>query len=223
MADDDEDQGQPLGGSVTDAARAAGDHDYKPASYTPVEGWAAPEPPELVARYLMPGELRAGVIAVRQHWIVLVLPALAAGGGLLAAIATNGWLYEDGKASAAAVHTLWITYLCGVLWAAGKYVSWRYRWFVVTGGRLMTVGGVLRRRVTPLPLKRVRDLELQQSALGLQFGYGTIECESIATDHALHTVNYLPFTTEIWTQIWQKLLPSVATGVRFEGMQEDVW
>jgi membrane protein YdbS with pleckstrin-like domain len=223
MPDDEQDDGSPAGGSVTDAARAAGAHSYKPASYIAVEAAEAVQPPPMVARYLMASELRAGVIAVRQHWIVLVLPALAVAGGLVLAITVNSWLYENREANVFNVRAVWIAYLILAAWGAWRYYEWRCWWFVVTGGRLMVISGALRRTVTPLPLKRVRDMELKQSPAGRQLGYGTIECESIATDHALHTVSSLPFTVELWSQIWSQLLPGAAQGVKFEGMADDAW
>lgn len=228
MADDDQGQGQadetaPLGVSISDAERAAGDKDAHPSSYVPVEHEAAELPPALVAKYLMPSELKAGVKAFRQHWIVLALPALAVVGGLLVAIIGNAWLYADHAASSLPVHILWLLWLAGALWAGWRYAEWRCWWFVVTGTRLMTIDGLFRRTVTPLPLKRIRDLELKQSAAGRTLGYGTIECESIATDHALHTIRFLPFTVEIWTMVWALLLPGTARGAKFEGMAEDAW
>jgi membrane protein YdbS with pleckstrin-like domain len=224
MADDDQaDATEAPGISLSDAERTAGDTDAHPPSYTPVEHEAPEAPPVLVARYLMPSELTAGVKAFRQHWIVLALPGLAVVGGLLVAIIGNAWLYANHDASGLPVHTLWLAWLAGAAWGGWRYAEWRCWWFVITGTRLMVVRGLFKRTVTPLPLKRVRDMELKQSAAGRALGFGTIECESIATDHALHTVSNLPFTVQIWTEIWSLLLPGAARGVKFEGMAEDAW
>jgi uncharacterized membrane protein YdbT with pleckstrin-like domain len=214
----------PPGVSVADTIRGAGDSDPEPVNYTKVEQEAPPPPPPpAVARYLMGAEIRAGVIAVRQHPIVLALPALVLAGGLLAAIIINAQLYAAHRATIGPVRGIWLAWAAGAAWSAWKYTGWRSRWFVITGTRLMTIGGILVRKVTPLPLKRVRDLELIQPLLGRYLGYGTIECESIATDHALHRVRYLPFTVELWVKIWAQLLPESARGIKFEGIQEDTW
>ena len=179
--------------------------------------------PRIVDQYLMDSERNKGIIAVRQHWIVLIPPAAAVIGGLIAAVTINTWFYWHGGVDPWQKNLLWIAYTAGIAWSAARYAAWRCWWFVITGGRLMQVSGLVRRTVTPLPLKRIRDLELAQTALGRLLGYGTIECESIATDHALHTIEYLPFTVELWVQIWGQLLPATARGARFEGMRDDPW
>jgi uncharacterized membrane protein YdbT with pleckstrin-like domain len=222
--DPDAAPGTDASGVRYDGGLTAGDpHDRHAVQAEPPQ-----PPPRLVAQYLTAQEMKYGVIAVRQHWIVLVPAAAVVVLGLAAAIALNAWLYYRIPVSLAAtrvmIHAEWIAYAIGVLWALLWYASWRVRWFVVTGTKLVGITGLLKRRVTPLPLKRVRDMELIQPALGHLLGYGTLECESIATDHALHTVTHVPFTLDVWDQIWRRLLPNVAAGVGIDNeMPEDPW
>jgi membrane protein YdbS with pleckstrin-like domain len=222
MSDDDDDGQAAAGVPFTEGTPGVA-ADGERGSHHKVEHDPPDPPPAMVAKYLSPGELRSGVIAVRRHWIVLALPALALVGGFLVAVIVNSVLYADHQASSLPVHVLWILWIAGALWSAWRYANWRVSWFVITGGQLMTIDGLLTQKVTPLPLKRVRDMELKQSPLGKQLGFGTLECESISTDHALHTVQYVPAAIELWRAIWSLLLPDISRGVRFGGMADDPW
>lgn len=189
----------------------------KPASWVPVEqqktDWPGP-----IGRYLLPQEGRQ-VIAVRLHPILLIPPAAAFLLGLALAVALNGWAYESHAASSALVHLIWIAYLLGALWAVYKWLTWRNTWFVVTSVRMLYIAGLFSRRVTPLPIARARDVELQQSVWGRQLGYGTIILPSIGTGEALGTVKYVPYTEQIFNEIWA-LKMGKSTGI---DAPEDGW
>jgi hypothetical protein len=161
--------------------------------------------PALVAGFLLPNEV--DVIAVRRHWIVLIPAAAAAVGGLAAAIALNSWAYESGTASLLLVRTIWIGWVAGLGWATLQWARWHVTWFVATSQRLMYITGLFRRRVTPLPLSRLTDCRMEQDVPGRRIGFGTLICESFATDHALHRVTFLPEIQWLFNQIWQLRIP----------------
>lgn len=163
------------------------------------------EIPPQVARYLKIDETR--VMATQQHPIKLLVPGFAFAGGLIIAATINGILYADHAASPTPVHALWIAYMVVALWAASRYVAWRQRWFVVTGQRLMLVSGVIGRKVDMLPITKLRDVHYQQSWLGRIVGYATFNCDSIATEHALQAIYFVPYPEEIYREICNLIMP----------------
>jgi uncharacterized membrane protein YdbT with pleckstrin-like domain len=166
--------------------------------------------PSTVTRYLLPYE--SALLATRRHAVLLLGPAAVFLGGLAAAAALNGYIYELGYRpwAAAVARLIWIGWACGAVWATGKWLDWRATWFVVTPARLIFITGLLRREVTPLPVKRARDVELHQSVAGHQLGYGTLVFESIGTDHALHEVSFVPWPDQVFALVWTRVLSPAA-------------
>jgi uncharacterized membrane protein YdbT with pleckstrin-like domain len=166
--------------------------------------------PSTVTRYLLPYE--SALLATRRHAILLIPPAAAFLLGLAAATALNGYIWELGYRpwAAAVVHLIWLGWLCAALWAVARWLDWRATWFVVTPARLIYITGLLRREVTPLPVKRARDVELHQSVPGRQLGYGTLVFESIGTDHALHEVSFVPWPDQVFSLVWTRVLSPAA-------------
>jgi membrane protein YdbS with pleckstrin-like domain len=151
-----------------------------------------PAAPAWLGRYLKADE--HDVIAVRLHPVLLARPAAVFLGGLAAAVALNGWMYAAGRAPAPAVHVIWIAWLAGALWSAASWLRWRGTMFCVTGHRVMLAELTARfgRRITMLPVQRLRDIEYTQSLMGRLLRYATFEFTSIATDHALASVRFMP-------------------------------
>jgi uncharacterized membrane protein YdbT with pleckstrin-like domain len=126
--------------------------------------------------------------------------------------------YESRAAPALLVRAIWIAWLAAAAWSVVQWASWRVTWFVVTSIRLMYITGLFRRRVTPLPLQRLSDLRMHQALPGRKLGFGTLVCESFATDHALHEVTFLPYIQELFNDIWQLRMPVPTTpGPRMPG------
>jgi Bacterial PH domain len=173
--------------------------------------WADYWIPPGILPYLKRDELR--VISMRRHVIRLAGPAAAFVGGLVLAIALNGWAYSSGHAAPLAVHVIWWAWIIGAGWAVYKWLEWRQTWFVVTGFRLMLVETtrLLGRRVRMLPLDKLRDLEFSQTPLGRWQGYATFTFASIGTggnERALTEVDYLPEPEWLYQQINQLTMPS---------------
>lgn len=173
----------------------------RPYNWTPTGPPQMPDWPRAVQRYLIPGE-REQVVGTRRHPILLIPAAAAVLGGLLVAITLNGVAYQAHAANPFVVHVIWIIYAAAAAWGLGKYLSWRATWYVVTNLRLIYLTGFARRRVIPLPLSRLRDLELYQGPMGRLCGYGTLKAASLETDHALAEVAFIPYVTQIYVDIW---------------------
>jgi Bacterial PH domain len=160
--------------------------------------------PAQVDKYLKADE--RSVIAVRQHPAVLIVPGLAFAGGLVLAaglsVAARGFM----------LHAVWIAWLATSAWAVYRWLEWRAGWFVITGQRLLTVQGLIRRRVDQLPFDKLRDLSMSQSIPGRIAGYGTFHCTSIATGHALETIDMVPDPDGLYRRVMELTLP--AKGVR---------
>ena len=180
----------------------AEDLDYEPPER---EAWV---PPAGVARYLKPNE--RNVICVREHPVVLAVPAVALAGGLVLASAANIALLHAHRASATPVHVVWWAFTVAALWAAWRWQVWRHRWIVITADRLMTVSGVLTRRIDMLPLSKLRDLSMSQpSPLARSLGYGSFHCTSIGTDGP-EELHHLPDIDYLYTAVCELIMP--ATG-----------
>jgi Bacterial PH domain len=212
--DDDAAPGVPLS-DLTDLTGVTGDDTPHHDRYTAIDVEPDQIPP-VVAGFLLKTE--HDVIAVRRHPVVLIPAAAVFAGGLAAAIALNSWAYEARAAPVLLVRAIWIAWLVGAAWSVVQWASWRVTWFVVTSIRLMYITGLFRRRVTPLPLQRLSDLRMHQALPGRKLGFGTLVCESFATDHALHNVTFLPEIQWLFNQIWQLRMPVPTTpGPRMPG------
>lgn len=163
--------------------------------------------PRAIRRYLLPDE--DDIIAVQLSVALLLGPAVAAVGGLLLAIAVNGWLYAIGKAAPGPVYTVWLLWAGALGWAAYRWVEWRQTWFVVTGHRifLRQAKRVIGVGVSQLPIDKMRDLRLEQTVLGRMFGYGTLDFASIGTEKALDVVNFLPWPDWLYQEINKLKMP----------------
>jgi Bacterial PH domain len=163
------------------------------------------EIPAEVRRYLIAGEEHA--IVMHYHPAKLAGQATALLGGLAAAIILNGWLYYHHQATPVPVHVIWLGWLALAVWYAAHAVGYHYSWIIVTPVRILTVSGVLSRHIDPLPMKRIRDLQLDRDLWGRMLGYGTLRTESLATDHALSEIRFVPGPDRVYAAIWGILLP----------------
>ncbi len=170
------------------------------------DGWHF-EIPRQVAPYLKADEEK--IIPVRFHMARLILPALAAGGGLAVAAGLNSWLYETGQAPPGLVHVIWLAWLAGLGWALYRWIEWRQTWFVITGHRLVLIESrrMLGRRVTMLPIAKMRDVKLEITPVGRLAGYGTLDFASIGTEGALDRVGFLPHPEWLYQEICDLAMP----------------
>lgn len=204
MADDDAEDPGTAGLSLADMARIAGVP--MPAEDLAAEAAEGTPAPPSVLRFLMPHERQ--VIALRPHQARLAGPAAAFVLGLAAAIALNGWAYAAGHATPALIHPLWIAWTAGALWSVYQWQVWRADWFVLSGSRALHVWGLVRRHVDELPISKLRDVKYTQTMPGRVLGYATFEFASIATDHSLRRVPYMPWPEAVHREISRLISPA---------------
>src|SRR5215207_3051069 len=170
-----------------------------------------------VAKYLLPDE--TAVVATRRHWAVLIEPTLKFFPFLIA----GGWLLlfdpENRVTSSAG--------LLVILGALGYYglrvAEWWMRHFIVSTRRVLLPSGVIARTVTLLPLRRITDLNWQETVLGQVLGYGTFRFESAGQDQALRHLTYMPDAQERYRKVSELLFGgdnAAATSGDDEGNEE---
>ena len=166
--------------------------------------------PRAVSRYLLADEDR--VIAVRQHWVLLLAPAAVLAAGLALAVALNALLYVSGEASIWPVRLIWVAFAAALGWSAFKWLQWRQTWFAVTGHRvsLIRVKRLIGRDVTMLPVSKIRDIRLVQGPVGRMCRYGTLDFASIGTERALDVVPYLPDIEWLYKAVCGMVMPDTA-------------
>ncbi len=113
-------------------------------------------PPASVNRYLLPDE--RSVIAVRVHPAALAGPLVLACGGLVAVrkLASRSPRRE----------IVWGAYLLVPLYFLGRLAAWPVTYLAVTDGRMVLIGGLLRRTAAAMPLDQVTGLTLERTAAG---------------------------------------------------------
>lgn len=163
--------------------------------------------PPAVSRFLLPNELPR-TIAMHKHVIVLARPFAAVAAGLpLALVLSVLALINGGHSTTLMLRFIWLPYLGLVLWYAARAAEWYCEWFVVTPERMILIRGLIARTVQPLPLKRVRDIELHQTRTGRALNYGTLFTQSLATDRQLAKIERIPDAPRVFNLIWQLLMP----------------
>lgn len=106
-------------------------------------------------------------VDARRHGVVLVRPlGRAFVLAVLGAIAfLGGWPVSAAGAA----------FLCiAAIGAVAAVWRWDRTRVVLTGEKLFVVHGTLRKRAAAVRLERVQTIEIEQSAFGRLFGYGTV-------------------------------------------------
>jgi Bacterial PH domain len=153
--------------------------------------------PASVNRYLLPDE--RSVIVVRRHPAALAGPLVLACGGLVAA--------RELASRSSRPDIVWGAYLLAPLYLARRLAAWPVTYLAVTNGRMVLVGGLLRRTVAAAPLDQVTGLTLQRTALGRLLGYGTLIATSPRRRQAFRKVRYLPYPEQLYLEISDLLRP----------------
>jgi hypothetical protein len=148
-------------------------------------------PPRSVNRYLLPDE--RSVITVRMHPAAIAGPLVLACGGLVAV--------RKLASRSPRTDIVWGAYLLVPLYFLRRLAAWPVTYLVVTNGRLMLIGGLVRRTAAAMPLHRVTGLTLQRTVLGRLLGYGTLIVVSPGPRQALRKVRYVPYPEQLYLQI----------------------
>lgn len=162
----------------------------------PVLGAMLPAGSRLIAKYLLPGE--RVVAALRRHWLALIVPLAAAGGGLFLAVLLDIALPRRATGPRDIV---WLAWSAAVWYLGWEIVNWWSDRFVVTDKRLMLVHGLFRRDVDMMPLGKVTDMRYERTILGRLLGFGSFVMESAGQDQALSRVKFVTGPDELYQRI----------------------
>lgn len=142
-------------------------------------------------------------MAVRRHPILLGRDVLEVVVGLYVVL----WLRAHLSAVGTLRTLLGLAIVVLIVRAAWHVARWNADRFVVTGSRVLLVTGLLNRRVSMLPLRKVTDMSYQRSSLGWMFGYGEFVMESAGEAQELRRVRFLPHPDQLYIQLSELLFP----------------
>jgi hypothetical protein len=158
--------------------------------------------PSSIQRYLMPRERL--VITVRKHPVTLLASLGMLLGGLVAVLLLTGTI-----AHGLVLAAIWVAWLLALLYFLRKITEWSVGYFIVTDLRIMLIFGTLTRKVAMMPLSKITDISFYRSFTSRLFGYGDLIIESADENQALRTVNYLPYSEELYLQIFALLVREI--------------
>jgi uncharacterized membrane protein YdbT with pleckstrin-like domain len=167
--------------------------------------------PRQVRRWLIPDERQ--VLAIHYHPAIMARETAALAVTLAVALAVNAAAYPSSYRAGPAdlIYAAWILFGVAALWYTIRAVAYRRSWLIITPVRILTIRGVLSRHVAPLPMKRIRDMQMDQTMWGRILGYGALKTESLGTDHALSVIRFVPEPDQVYQTIWSILLPKAGT------------
>ncbi len=137
-----------------------------------------------IGRHLLREEGEVIVDEVRKHWVVYVVPVLAAVAGIGLLIASS---LVDADVSI-------VPLLCGLAalgWAGWRSLAENVDRFVITNMRVFRVKGVLARSLATMPLGRILDITVIKPMTGRVLGYGHFTFESAAQDQGLREIRFV--------------------------------
>ena len=183
--------------------------------------WAVEDDPDEVPRdirkFLIPAEKR--VLYFRKHPAVLARQAAILLGtwAFLLGLDAYGYYEQRGGVSVLEAQIIRVLLVAATAWYAWHAVNYRHSWLVITPVRILTIKGIVGRKVDPLPMKRITDMQLEQGMWGRWLGFGTLRTESLHTEHALHEIHYVPSPAAVYSAIWDILLPQRAASPMPDG------
>ena len=147
-----------------------------------------------VDQYLLPTE--RPVALAHLHWAVLLPQGTALVGSWLIWLVLLRFAGNDYIAGAAAVY-----FVLSLTWMGWLVVDWLVEQIAVTDKRILKVSGILTKRVSVMPLRKVTDLTFERTPLGRVLGYGTFVLESAGQDQALHRIDHLSRPDEFYKRL----------------------
>lgn len=172
----------------------------------------APKLPSTVYRYLMSTE--RVVTAVRMHPMAIISPmVLILGGAILAGLLSAA-------ASGGGAWFIWLLWGVLFVWQGWKIATWWRRYFVVTENRLMLVTSLFFTDVAMMPLAKVTDMSLRETALGRMLGYGEFIVESAGQEQALSHVKFVPYPARMYQEILSLIFPRKTAAAGHQGPPE---
>ncbi len=127
------------------------------------------------------------VLDLRPHWVSLLVPGLAALGGIIVGavllVLGSGSSVESVTRILAAV-----AILAGVAYFVWKYLVWNTTMFVLTTDRIVSRRGVLSKSGIEIPLERINTVFFEQRLIERMLGSGDLAIES-AGERGTETFN----------------------------------
>ena len=158
-------------------------------------GWFRSTFDPKIGKHLLRDEGEVVVDEVPHHWVVYIVPALQAAGGV-------ALLYLF---LLSPVDVAWLPLTLGLLVLA--YAAWRalnehMDRFVVTNMRVFRVRGVLSQRLATMPLGRILDITVEKPISGRVLNYGHFVFESAAQEQGLREIRFVgrPYERDLTIQ-----------------------
>ena len=140
-------------------------------------------------------------MVVRRHPIALFRPGVELLLGLVALL----WLRAHLPHVGLLPRLLGLAIVALVARSGWRFARWHVDRFVITSARVLTVAGLVNRRISMLPLRKLTDMSYQRSSLGMLFGYGEFVIESAGEAQGLRRVQFLPHPDALYLQLSELL------------------
>ena len=132
-------------------------------------------------------------MTVHRHWAKLARVAVETLAVMIAGGLVARWLPPSPITDLIA-----LVVLAAVVRFSWALVDWRRETITISDKRLFILNGILSRKLSMLPLRKVTDMALVQPLPGRILGYGGIIVESAGQNQALSEVHYIPNPLEFY-------------------------
>lgn len=174
--------------------------------------------PSEFLRYLSDPELNNPALGGQIHWSVMLEPFTTTVLGLFGCF----WLINVLPPELALVGQLTILailYLLGRL--ALKYYLWYRELVFITTKRVITVSGIITRRVNMMPLSKLTDMNYTRTPMGLILGYGSFRFESAGQNQAIELLGRIPDPDDSYRYVQNLLFGRGTTDVILVDVKTD--
>jgi hypothetical protein len=155
-----------------------------------------------LTRLPRPAEGEDASIILRRHPVVLLGPMLLVLCAFVASLVVTNTLKRSGW-----VPFCWIAFgvfFTRLLW---RTYYWFTEYYMATTERVLRVSGTMRRKAESLPLSRVTDIRLYQSALGRTLGFGNLVFESVCFDRFIWRFDCAPYPHRLLQELRESAFP----------------
>jgi membrane protein YdbS with pleckstrin-like domain len=174
-------------------------------------------PPEFL-RYLSDPELNNPALGGQIHWSVMIEPVFTTVAGLFICFWLISILPSD-VVILGELLVLAILLLIGRL--ALKYYLWYRELVFITTKRVITVSGIITRRVNMMPLGKLTDMNYTRTPMGMILGYGSFRFESAGQNQAIELLGRIPNPDDSYRYVQNLLFGRGTTDVILVDVKTD--
>jgi len=159
-------------------------------------------------RYLLPQE--DAVLTVRRHPAILLGPIGLVLAGLIVAVLLSTVIAGGGYA----IDIIWLAWGLLMLGLILKMAYWFTTYYAVTSYRMLRAKGLLVRKVSMMPLKKVTDVTIQRPARGRHFDYGKLVV-TFGYEQRLWkewNIEFVPHPEQVYAEVRRVLFPDKDKG-----------